>query len=138
MKVMLLPTDYAWLAGLIDGDGSFTIRNKGQGGPTLEIAMTHKETIDYLLETFGECVSTPTVHNPRARQYWKWYTNTDWLRIHLPHLIPYMVTKKPRAVLVLEVVSIRRGRGFWLSPDERERLDQIHLELTILNKRGVE
>lgn len=136
-KHPLAETDYAWLAGLIDGDGCFTLRNKGAGGPVLEITMTHKPTIEYLLIRFGGCVGSPTKPRPNARQYWKWYVNTDWLRTHLPSIIPFLVTKKPRGELIYRVTNIRKGRGYHLTEGEQKELQGIWIELQALNKRGL-
>lgn len=125
---------WAWLAGLIDGDGSFTVH--GRGSAHIEISMTDKNTIDFLQATFGGNVYTPHKARPNARQYWKWIVGPTWMRENLRHLVPWLVTKKSRALLIVEYLTVRMNAGG--TPVNAERAEQIRKELKTLNARGLQ
>lgn len=130
---------YAYLAGLLDGEG-YIGGSKGNGGYWrlgTEISMTHRPTIDWLQTTFQGCIYTPTVPKPNARQYWKWTITGGPMRVHLPLALPYMITKVSQAELMLQILSItvRDGRAF--TPEQRDRKEELCLKLKELNRRGL-
>jgi hypothetical protein len=129
-------TDYAYLAALIDGEGYVGCQN-AQGGwrVSLEISMTHRETIDWLKEMFGGNIYTPSVPKPNAKQYWKWQITAGVMREILPRTFPYHITKKHQVELMIEIVSIT-GK-YSREAAEVARKELLCLELKGLNRRGI-
>ena len=108
-----------YLAGLFDGEGCVTYSNKPvlrkgkkRAYPfwniRLEIAMTHKETIQYALDTFG-CGHM----NFRARRthqtmdQWRWRcSHRDALHC-AKRLVPYSITKKQKLESIIKHYEIK-------------------------------
>lgn len=123
-----------WIAGIIDADGSFCIHGNS-GSPHIEISMTDRPTIDCLQQLIGGKVYTPTVPRENAKQYWKLTAGPTIERMLLPLIVDVMVTKKRRAEIVLELLSLRKrstNNGVHLP----EKQSELYDELRRLNKRG--
>jgi hypothetical protein len=112
---------YAWLAGMVDGDGTLTI-NPSDFNPRLMITQIHLPTILYLQETFGGKFHSKGLTGLSRKEYWCWCVYKSWLRGHLCHLLPFLVTKKRQVEVILQFLEA--------SPTERQALFD---ELTILN-----
>jgi hypothetical protein len=132
--VGLAETDYAYLAGLIDGEGHIGVY--GTRSPIVEIAMTDRGVIEWLKDTFGGSIYTPTVPKANARQYWKWNSSSTAMMTILRLTIPYMKTKRRHAEIFVELMEIRSVRlgNKKNRPEDQEALCQ---ELSQLNHRGV-
>jgi len=106
---MVSETDYAYLAGLIDGDGTISFevtyhrRNKKFNFyPQLKIALTksQKWLLEELSKHYGGSVYT-------KKQFAEWYiTNRKVIKKLLEKLIPYLKLKKENAQIVLEGIKI--------------------------------
>jgi hypothetical protein len=132
-------TGYAYLAGLIDGEG-YVGGSKGSGGYwhlATEISMTHRPTIDWLNSTFGGCIYTPTVPKPNARQYWKWTITGGPMREHLPRALPYLITKAVQVELMLQILAVKDVDGKAFTVAQRELKESLCLQLKALNRRGL-
>lgn len=143
---------YAWLAGIIDGEGSIVItrpRQSQQRGGTLyyrlqlRVAMTDKATITYIHELTEKCgfMGKHTPKNPKHRPDYKWSVQGEKLASILRRCLPFLHTKKYQALLAIEFTDMQKlegkgGRGKVLTPVRIARREEIRQRLKELNKRG--
>ncbi len=109
------PKRWAFLAGLIDGDGSINIRYSGEDFQlTTCVYSTSKKLMNWLVGTFGgQYRKIPTEGNRKQR--YSWYTSQKDV---LPNLVPYLIIKKPQA----EAAVLFDDLGNERNPRAREEL----------------
>lgn len=138
----------AYIAGILDGEGSITISKKNDHTgmrrgvcyrPCVSVANTNELLLLWLQATTGlGGISSKAPSNPRHRQAWKWSVWSQQARQLLEVVSPYLLLKREQAELVLDFVrSQRRGVGRdGLSEEEWSRQADTHGKLLQLNKRG--
>ena len=125
----LQATDWAWLAGLIDGEGHLAIRrqyaeNKNQTrrtrtsdgwvwySPRMSVHNTYEPAILIASAMLDTPVQTrrpaPGANLPI---YTVEVTAREKLLRALPDLLPFLIVKREQAELLLELVSLPRGSG---------------------------
>jgi hypothetical protein len=102
---MIVETDYAYAAGLMDGEGSICIRRydykkPGHNLPAfslyVEIRMTNKEGVEFIKDTFGGCLTNKGVTKTGKTIYdWKIYGNKA--AAFLENILPYLKCKHRQA-----------------------------------------
>lgn len=114
VKKEYLPTQVAYLAGIIDGEGSIYIGNFSCNAKTgspyfqtnIQVTNTSKELIDWLEDTFGGLVSKRTprqMAKNSTKQAWVWTASGDRVT-HICELItPYLICKKRHAEIMLKM-----------------------------------
>ena len=108
-----------YLAGLFDGEGSVTSSNnmvkrkgKKRAYPTwnirLEVNMTHKETIQYLLDTFGCGHMNFRAKAPhQTMDQWRWRcSHRDALHC-AKRMLPYSITKKEKLESIIKHYEVK-------------------------------
>jgi hypothetical protein len=111
--------DYAWVAGLIDGDGCITLGTVpgGYRKPLLVVDSTDPEIIDELLALFRGNLTLKKNVKPHHRQGWSWrVSGADRVLAILRCIAPYMrcSIKKERAYLLLnEYKSVTPRNGYY-------------------------
>lgn len=157
---------HAWLAGLIDGEGSVMLGRRTFSGNTRQVprnphyrAVVSIANCDYRLmealvlhtgvvRVYEHRVSnTAKSHNPRKNRQWTWRLASEDIRLWMPRVRPFLVLKGEQADLLLEALVIKqqltatKGQR-WLSPDQCRglsvRLSEIYAEIRALNTRGRE
>ncbi len=111
-------TELAWLAGMIDGEGSVTIfKHQEKGGqiklcPTIIITNTHEETIatclnilDRLGTSFHVFERKPKNPKKHKKSIQISTRNMRYIKIVLQAVLPYLVTKKAQAQMTLRYVT---------------------------------
>lgn len=107
-------TDIAYLAGIIDGEGSITInRNtKYTNGrvslrPKVTVSMTHEPTIAHIW-SIGNASGNHWIDRRRTgvNHYVAEWRYQDAARI-LRELMPYLITKREQAKLMIELCELR-------------------------------
>ena len=127
-----MPTkeQWAYLAGLVDGEGCISIQyGKGRRNPTysakLVIAMTDYGMIEWLKNTFG-CGSIWTAYRSKssARPNWKdihyWQLGSLAALDILRGVYPYLLLKREQAeaaIKLQEDVSARRHKKYLTVPE---------------------
>jgi len=149
----MTPTEAAWMAGLIDGEGTITVlkfqRKSGNCphalyAPLLTVTNTDKRLIDRCIKLCGGyCVTVFCGRrNPNWKDAYHWRLKSAKLSGVLREVLPFLVSKATQAALAIEVrddmrVGSKPGRfGTTLTDKERERRDEIWQQLRILNTRG--
>jgi len=101
----------AYMAGLMDGEGTFFIGNYGNSGngffqTVLKITSTDRCMIDWACNTFGGWISEYTpkqlAKNCRSAVF-TWACTGDRLTHICEIMLPYLVPKKNQAIILLEM-----------------------------------
>ncbi len=129
---------YAYLAGLIDGEGCISIRRCKQGKfiyykPMIEVGMTNRQPIELLEKTFGNSAwyeIIPTGRRKLICHKWR-VTGTHCLTI-INAILPYLLVKRRQADLVVKLAKRIFPRGKNFTPQERAKEYRIR---TILYKK---
>ncbi len=145
-------TDYAYLAGIIDGEGTVTIhrqteRRKGRTyfsyAPQLTISNTDRIMLESLQNRFGGNVLK--VHPPPNKRWKQGYLlsfRREEILALLPRVIPYLTSKRRKAELLLEYMttrtkSVESGEGGrFVGVPLTERQKKIIAEIRKKNRRG--
>jgi len=108
-------TQLAYLAGLLDADGWLSIlKNRTRKAtfspsyyPSVGIANTKREMIDWLVEHFGGHVRErqPNEWTIGTKTRYEWRLRTSEIRALLPVVLPHLVIKQPLAILIMELLS---------------------------------
>lgn len=134
-------TEKAYLAGLIDGEGTITLtrRNSGQlPQPQVSIANNNLELLIWVKKVIGSgSISTkkPKSSSHNIAYAWQVATAGPCLRL-LDEIRPYLVVKKQQADLLLtryKAVTPRNGRYTQTELDGKMQLVEV---IRALNKRG--
>lgn len=159
----MLDTTAAWLAALIDGEGSvmlvrrtFSGRERtprGQTGyrPVVVVAATTDPRLTEAIRTklgYGQIYQHHIAGDPRAprrRSQWTYRLNVGQIRDTLPHIRPWLILKGEQADLLVEAMDIKTqitpGQPGFLPanrPPLLQRLDAIYEQIRALNTRGRE
>lgn len=114
------PQQYAYLAGLIDGDGCVALRwqkdKKARSGltvkPQLQVTSKDQWFLEELILTFGGRLNKQGRSAFTGGQIWSINFSANEMREMLPYLIPYLVLKKKEARLLLEGLTITSRHRF--------------------------
>lgn len=139
----LPPTDLAYLAGLIDGEGTINVDacTKGKDGQyttfrqSLVFCSTTPELIDWVWSRFpyGSKCTNRSRNRRWKRQHRILYTYHA-ARLILTAIRPYLVLKQPQADLVLSMpMSANRRWGY--TPAIRQRQYELWMELRKIRGR---
>jgi hypothetical protein len=119
-------TDYAYLAGILDGEGYFSASPKTNSFG-LRVAMTERAAIDFIHSRFAGNLSNGG-KTSTGNQVHVWYLQRLADLDHvLPRLMPYLHLKTAEAEAMLELVQHKIARPRWdvpssrLSPQQRLR-----------------
>ena len=105
---MISDTQLAYLAGLLDADGSIDLRFRTDTEATLvlraQVYNTDEELIDWLCLTFGgkKHKAGRSDQGNHWKQEFTWYLNGDRAVEMLAGILPYMHIKRARAALAIE------------------------------------
>lgn len=126
----LEPTDAAWIAGILDGEGYLGIvGTTASYGPRIAVLNTNHPMIDHLCALTG--VGTVGFRKARGNKRPAWVWKLD-RREHVAALLlaalPYLITKREQALILLELPTRQMKR-----PEERKRLFE---RIRSLNRRG--
>lgn len=145
-KLDLEETEKAYLAGLIDGEGTICV-NVRRPGPErrtsrpqfvlqIAIGMCDRNLIETLYRRVGiGTFHKGTLQNPKHRTIWFWRLLAEDGDLFLRTITPYLILKRRQAELFMEMVALRR-KSTNSYAHEVERQVTITEELRVLNKRG--
>lgn len=144
MKINKLQS--AYLAGLTDGEGYIGILQTKQGNkkqwfsnkefilkPVIKIAMTDKDLVSYLHNSFGGTFETRKAHG-RAKESYCWALRDRKAVEFVRQVYPYLKVKKKQAEILLRFPSGEAGKTLSDSVYQK-RIDYMN-QIRALNKRG--
>ena len=135
-------TDYAWLAVIIDGEGSIFVskvivpanRRGFSYRAQLSVTNTNKELILRIKEIIG---SGSTSHIPESRNDGKdryvYSAFSGTIRAIIPKILPYLVAKKRHAEKVLELLTLY-SQG--TKDADFDHVERLYAEIKVLNAKG--
>ncbi len=148
----LTGTDYAYFAGIVDGEGTISIsrittRRNGHVyfsyAPHLSISNTDFDMIKSLESRFGGgIVRVAPPSNKRWKRDNRLYFRREEMLAILPRIIPYLTSKKRKAELLLEYMTtrtenVRRDEnGHFVGIPLTKRQKKIIAEIRKKNRRG--
>jgi len=109
----------AYLAGALDGDGSFSLIKRTKGSsvgisplyyPVIQFGGLHKELVDMFATEFGGSIFTRKAHinndGKNRKTFFAWKTEkSNQCMPALESLIPYLIVKKQRATLLRDFIT---------------------------------
>lgn len=103
-------TEIAYLAGIIDGEGSVYIQKRITPAgsisyfPRFQVVNTNQEVMTWIKNTFGGLLySKPRMkHNAKWKTQIEWFTTRRLLDQLLPLIIPHLIIKKRHAVIMMQ------------------------------------
>ena len=132
-------TDIVYLAGLIDGEGTISLRkmqNKQLRNfrlyPILEIVNTDELLISWLTQIFWQ--KAVEARNGDGRRYLRVHLTGFGIAPFLERLEPYLVAKKLQSQLVRKYIHLRRSQR-WKEPPSPE-MTEIYKDVRLLNSVG--
>lgn len=142
---MIIETDYAYLAGLIDGDGCVLVRRRDHAaqvrdrkrGPSYSLAVKiggEPKHLNGLRTLHGNIGSIWTRKKPGKRHLAEWTLSSKRAFVLLKRVVPYMILKRKQGELVLAMPWPVSRWG--VTPELRARQEEIRLEIKRLNKTG--
>ena len=141
----MIANELAYIAGLIDGEGTITIKKRLPSQQTakavntsysgeIQVEMTHEPTIRRLKEIFGK--GNIRTRDRGHKPLWTWKVSDAAAREVAWELLPYLRIKQRQAELVIALPVWPRGRG--AVPEELVTLkEHMKQEINALNKVGV-
>jgi hypothetical protein len=135
---VLSPTDAAWLAGLIDGEGSVLLSRSGKSySPVITVGMTHEDTILHV----HRLVPGSMIHRQQQAKGWKdaycWTVGGRRAVALAMQLVPYAVTKREQLMLLMRFPT-GNWRGKLPVPETvKDEREGIYDGLRVLNRKGV-
>lgn len=138
--------DHAYVAGLIDGEGSIHVEStKGRWfAPRMCLGMT-LPALEVMQEFHAEYGGTLRIMRPATEKWaeaWMWYTHGDATVRLLSDAMPYLRIKKEHAKLAIQVWDIRsglprreNGQAKW-TESARSQCQDLKEAVASLNRKG--
>ncbi|MEM0053705.1 MAG: LAGLIDADG family homing endonuclease [Nitrososphaeria archaeon] len=157
-EIMPTETEKAWMAGFLDGEGTFTICKqvrKNRPSPAYRVFISVSNTDKYVLKIFCRYYGGKiyNVHERRKdKRGLKWRDAFDWYcpvftsERFLIDVLPYLRLKYQQAEVLLEFLRTkqafarkkRTSRGSApLTDEEIAHRERLRLKVQALNKKGV-
>jgi len=133
MKLQKRKEELAYIAGLIDGEGTIRVSNRGSVG--LRISNNNLEVLQWVNEQTGNRKNK--IYSDKRPVRVKTCYSLQWsgrkALFILREVLPYLRIKKERAELVLAFWVIKGG-GETLSIGEKNTRQQLYMRMKKLNK----
>lgn len=136
---LLTDVEAAYIAGLVDGEGSFTISRNVRGVhiPAIDIIMTFRPVIEWFASRLGVTVRSRTPRSARYRmQYHVRVAGKRAVNLCVI-LLPFLRVKKDQANLMIRFGDTYNPHEGWerkITPEVHEKREQIRLEIMRLNR----
>lgn len=138
--------ELAYMAGMVDGEGSITIgsRNSKQNESEYLVSHTrvavyncHLGVLEWIKERFGGYICEAPRDLSRRKKAYSWTVGHRGAALVLDMILPFLIIKQQQARLLLEFSGTRKRYGAKRVPqDILIRRVEIAGELRALNKRG--
>lgn len=116
----LSPLDLGWLAGLLEGEGSFTWRSGRT--PKVGITMTDLDVLERVQHLLGGHIWEATPKEAHHKKAWIWYVHGS-PAVAVMHLVaPHMGTR--RSQRIASVLATYEARQATLADRQRERSER--------------
>lgn len=133
---ILIVSEAAYLAGLIDADGSIFIqkmrRFSGTFGyvPTIRVTNTNRVIVRLCNEYGGFWICQE--QTVRWKPVYRWILGTNACKFYLPHILPYLKIKQRQGQVLLQALKQCKGTG---RSQNKKILENCRKKLQRLNAR---
>ena len=109
--------DYAWAAGFLDGDGSFSLRvyrkpYRHMIQPIVQSSQRCPEPMERLIKIANGGTFNDTTKTPLGKQVWRvQITGKERLLVFLKGIQPYLIVKQKQCDLLLDCLSRQKDKG---------------------------
>lgn len=130
-------TDKAYIAGIIDGEGSIWMNKQVRGyGLILTVNMTSKKTVNHLAKLWNTKLHTRGIPKGGRKPIWTVRLSGSQTKELLLQVLPYLIDKRLRAELALEFPIYIQHAGKQRNDDDDFIRDTIYHRISYLNKYG--
>lgn len=135
-------TLYAYVAGIVDGEGSVDIykvntpAHNSRYAMRLIVGITEQWLPQFLKFNFGGSVNVRESNTPKHKDCWVWSVAAIKAAKVLRLILPYLQIKKPQAELALSFQSRKVKRHAPLSENENILEEADRILMSSYNKRG--
>ena len=137
--------DIIYLAGIIDGEGSFYIgqdaKRERNFNSRIVIVNTDIKLIDWLHKTFGGLVySRKSIKHPTWKRKYEWIINKSEILNISKAMLPYLIIKKEHAIVMIKfrkTFNKKRGRGIPVDDKTHQLRCTLMKELSKLNHNNI-
>ena len=100
---MTKDTDIAYLAGLIDGEGTVSLQLRKKHLVALRVVVynTNEDVIDWCQAAFDGTKHKVGRVREGHKQEWQWFTHSDYAAEILEMVMPYLIIKRAKAEVAL-------------------------------------
>ncbi|ARK32008.1 LAGLIDADG family homing endonuclease [Halalkalibacter krulwichiae] len=137
---MLSISEAAYLAGIIDGEGTITLTKMNKTGnrrPIISIASTDKELLDYIQNLIGGYITTKKNYKPGTHKdsYVLTIKKKQAVFFLLEATLPFLriTPKKERAELILQFydkITPRNGKYSSFAYERKKKFEENFLSIT--------
>lgn len=123
---------YAYMAGLIDGEGTIALVKKGRTNrqPSLSVSSTTYELVNFCKENFEGCICTHKKYKTIHKTAYSWRIGNERAISLLRQTLPYM--KEPEKIrktkLLLESYQLFTKRNGWYTEEEMQQREAFEKE----------
>ena len=103
----------AYFAGIIDGEGNVGVYvfKSGVIRPVIKVDMTCEKTIRAIHAHFGGYIGSKKIESlPNRQPQWRWEVTFAKAKTVAARILPYLISKKDGAELILSTEPKPRGR----------------------------
>lgn len=130
-----------YVAGVLDCDGAIWISaDKSKKSPRymmrVSVSNTRRGLLDFFAEHFGGRVNRYSKHSDKWKDEYRWGVNGLPAAEILYACLPYLVIKRPQAMLAVEFASTIQPKQNRIPESFRQIRERIYNEMLELNKRG--
>lgn len=142
----MISSEYA--AGFFDADGSINIhlnRKEERLGARYDhyklrarVSQTTIPVLKAFKDKYGGSIRERKMNNPNHKQLWDWEITTRAAGLFLEDVLPFLIVKRRRAELALELQAFtgHGGRYRVISPEEDIKRFELFSKIRDLNKKG--
>ena len=130
-----------YVAGVLDCDGAIWIsadhsRQSARYMMRVSVSNTRRGLLDFFAEHFGGRVNRYKKHSHKWKDEYRWAVNGLPAAEILNSCLPYLVIKRPQAMLALEFATTIQPGQTRIPDSFRQMRERIYREMLELNKRG--
>ncbi len=92
--------DIAWVAGLLEGEGSFLFKKSGEA-PLVSCHMTDLDVLEKLQNLCGGKIYTVSKRKDHWKQSWVWYVSHANAARLMKDVLPYMASRRSQKIKCL-------------------------------------
>jgi len=127
-------TDFAYLAGIIDGEGYFAPKI-GSNTFGLKVRVTDSILIEYLKNTFGGRAYYKTDETVSGKWVHAWeLSKMEELKDILLGILPYLIIKKEQAKAMISLIEHIQSKPQWKYPTSRAITSERDKRRAIINE----